>query len=105
MLDSVFGNHVDLYLKLAGITLDAQDSAALIERMRHIQSDRDKDAEVAVRVKGIEEEKQHLLDQLEAAQQSADSQKAEYEQRIQEIERDKSVLEASLTEANGRIMD
>ena len=54
MLDSVFGNHVDLYLKLAGITLDAQDSAALIERMRHIQSDRDKDAEVAVRVKGIE---------------------------------------------------
>lgn len=105
MLDSVFDNHVDLYFKLAGITLDAQDSAALIERMRHIQSDRDRDAEIADRVKGIEEEKQQLLDQLETAQQSAASQKAEYEQKIQEIERDKSVLEASLTEANGKIMD
>ena len=108
MLDSVFDNHVNLYLKLAGLTLDAQDSAALIERMRHIQSDRDRDAEIADRVKAIEEEKQQLLDQLETAQQSAASQKAEYEQKIQEIERDKAekkldLFHTELTDVSARL--
>lgn len=105
MLDSFFVNHVDLYLKLAGKTLDMDARSKLFERMESIKSERTRNAEVADRVKAIEEEKCHLSDLLEAAQQSVNDIKTEYEQKIQEIEQDKNTLASLLTEARTKITE
>ncbi len=105
MLDSFFVNHVDLYLKLARKTLDMDARSKLFERMESIKFERMRNAEVADRVKVIEEEKRHLSDQLEAAQQSVNDIKAEYEQKIQEIEQDKNTLASLLTEARTKITE
>ncbi len=70
MLDSLFANNVDLYLKLAEKALDEDACSKLRERMESINSERARNAEVADRIKVMEEEKRHLLDQIEAAQQS-----------------------------------
>lgn len=105
MLDSVFDNNVDLYLNLAGKTLDADARSKLYERLESIKSERAKNAEVAERIKLMEEEKRRLLDQIEAAQKSVNIIKAEYEQRIQEIEQDRDTLESLLAEAQERITE
>lgn len=105
MLDSVFANNVDLYLRLAGNNLDADAQSKLYERMESIKSERVKNAEVADRIKALEEEKCRLLDQIEAAQQSVKTIKVEYEEKIQEIEREKNTIESLLTEAQERIAE
>ena len=105
MIDSVFSNNVDLYLKLAGKTLDVDTHSKLHERMEGIISERTRNAEVANRIKVMEEEKRHLLDQIEAAQQSANTIKAEYERKIQKIEQDKDTLESLLAKAQEKITE
>lgn len=105
MLDSVFANNVDLYLKLAGKTMDADARSKLHERMESIKSERARNAEVADRSKVLEGEKHHLLDQIAAAQQSINTIKAEYERKIQELEQDKDTLESLLAEAQERITE
>ena len=105
MLDSVFANNVDLYLKLAGKTMDVDARSKLHERMESIKSERARNAEVADRIKVLEEEKRRLLDQIAAAQQSVNTIKAEYEQKIQELEQDKDTLESLLAEAQERITE
>ena len=60
MLDSVFANNVDLYLKLAGKTMDADARSKLHERMESIKSERARNAEVADRSKVLEGEKHHV---------------------------------------------
>lgn len=105
MLDSVFANDVDLYHKLAGKTLDVDAHSKLHERMESIKSERARNAEVADRIKIMEEEKHDLLDQIQAAQQSVNAIEAEYEQKIQEIEQEKNQLESLLTEAQKRIAE
>lgn len=105
MLDSVFSNHVDLYLKLAEKALDMDAQTKLYERMECIKSERTRNAEVTDRIKIMEEERRQLLDQIEDAQQSANALKAEYEQRIQVIEQDKASLESLLAEAQKRITE
>ena len=105
MIDSVFSNNVDLYLKLAGKTLDVDAYTKLHERMESIKSERTRNTEVADRIKVMEEEKRHLLDQIEAAQQSANTIKAEYERKIQKIEQDKDTLESLLAKAQEKITE
>lgn len=105
MLDSVFANNIDLYHKLAGKTLDVDARSKLHERMKSIEFERARNAEVADRIKIMEEEKRHLLDQIEDAQQSVATITAEYEQKIQEIEQDKDTLESLLAEAQKRITE
>ena len=105
MLDSVFANNVDLYLKLAGKTLDTDARSKLQERMESIKSERARNAEVADRIKIMEEEKRHLLDQIAATQQRVNTIKAEYERKIQELEQDKDTLESLLAEAQERITE
>lgn len=105
MIDSVFSNNVDLYLKLAGKTLDVDAHTKLHERMESIKSERTRNTEVADRIKVMEEEKRHLLDQIEAAQQSANTIKAEYERKIQKIEQDKDTLESLLAKAQEKITE
>lgn len=105
MLDSVFANNVDLYLKLAGKTLDADTRSKLHERMEGIKSERVKNSEAADRIKALKEEKRRLLDQIEEAHQSVSTIKAEYEEKIQKIEREKDTIESLLTEAQERIAE
>ena len=105
MLDSVFANHVDLYLKLVGKSLEVDACPKLHGRMEGIKAERARNAEAAARIKIMEDEKRHLLGQIEAAQQSADAIKAEYQQKIQEIEQDKDTLESLLAEAQERITE
>ncbi len=105
MLDSFFINNVDLYLKLAEKSLDVDARSDLHKRMESIKSERARNAEMAGRIKNMEEEKRHLLDQIETVQQSIIAIKAKYEQKIQEIEQEKSQLESLLTEAQERITE
>ena len=74
--------------------MDVDARSKLHERMESIKSERARNAEVADRIKVLEEEKRHLLDQIAAAQQSVNTIKAEYEQKIQELEQDKAKNEA-----------
>ena len=105
MLDSVFVNNVDLYLKFAGKTLDVDFRFKLHERMEYIKSERVRNAEMTERIKRTEEEKRNLLNQIEDAQRNNNSIKAEYEQKIQEIEQKKNQLESLLIEAQERITE
>lgn len=105
MLDSAFSSNVDVYFKLAGKTLDIDACSKLHGRMEGIKSERARHAEVAGRIKIMEEEKRNLLDQIEVAQQSVDTIKVECEQKIQEIEQEKDQLESLLTEAQEKISE
>lgn len=105
MLDFFFSHDVDLYLKLAGITMDEVSRTELRTTMERIESDRAKEEKDADRVKALEEEKQRLLGQIEDCHQSASLLKTEYEQRIQEIEQDKKDLESSLAAAQEKISE
>lgn len=99
ILDSFFANNVDLYFKLAGKTLDMDAFTKLHDRMESIKSERMRNAEFASHIKIMEEEKQHLFNQIEAAQQSVDTIKTEYEQKVQEIEQKKDQLQSLFAEA------
>ena len=85
--------------------MDVDARSKLHERMESIKSERARNAEVADRIKVLEEEKRRLLDQIAAAQQSVNTIKAEYEQKIQELEQDKDTLESLLAEAQERITE
>lgn len=105
MLDSVFANNVDLYLKLVEKTLNADARSKLQERMEKIKFERERRVEETDRIKVLEEEKHRLIDQIEVTQQSVNAVKAEYEQRIQEIEQERDKLESLLVEAQEKIAD
>lgn len=105
MLDSFFADNVNLYLKLTGNTFDADTISKLQETMESIRSERATNAKVADRIKVMEEENSRFSAQIEAAQQSVYTIKAEYEKKIQEIEKDKDKLESLLTEAKERIAE
>lgn len=105
MINSVFHQHVDLYLKLSGETMDEEGRSKLRENMEHIRVERAISAEVANRTKAIEEERQRLHAQIEAMQKNADLAQAEYTRKIQEIEREKEALQASLTEAQEKVAE
>lgn len=105
MLDSFFSHDIDLYLKLAGITMDEVSRTELRTTMERIESDRAKEEKDADRIKALEEEKQRLLCQIEDCHQSASLLKTEYEQRIQEIEQEKKDLESSLAAAQEKISE
>lgn len=105
MLDSFFADNVDLYHKLAGKTLDVYARSRLHERMESIKTERMRNGEVTDRIRIMEEEKRHLLDQIEAAHQSVNTIKSEYAQKIQDIEQDKDTLESLLAKAQERITE
>ena len=105
MLDSFFSHDVDLYLKLAGITMDEDSRSELRATMESIESTRAKEDRNADRVKALEEEKQRLLVQIEDCQHSASLLRTEYEHRIQEIEQEKKVLGSSLAAAQEKITE
>lgn len=105
ILDSVFADHVDLYLKLAGKELAVDAISNLHERMDSIRSDRIRKKETDSRIEAMQEENHHLTNQIEAIQQSINVIKAEYEQKIREIEQNKSVLTSLLTKAEERIAE
>lgn len=105
LLDSYFSNDVDLYLKLSGKFLDEKALAKLYERMGSLKSERIKKAEFDERIKNMEEEKTHLLDQIKSTQQIVNAIKAEYEQKIKEVEQKNKTLELTLAEAQSQITE
>lgn len=102
LLDSVFSNHVSLYLKLAEKILDMNAHAKLSESMKIINIERM--GNEANHIKGMEEEKNHLLAQLETMRQRVDAVKEECEQKIQKAEQDKNAVESLLAEAQEKII-
>lgn len=105
MLDSFFSNNIGLYFKLTGNPLDADACATLCEKMENIKSERAKDAEMADRIKALENENHRLSNQVESSQSSIDALKTECEKRIQEIEQDRNKLASLLTEAQAKISE
>lgn len=105
MLDSVFVDNVDLYLKLSEQNSDMDDGSALYKTMKLIRSERARNAKVDDKIKSMKENEQHLLEQIESAQQKIDSIKIEYEQKTQEIEQEKDELKSSLAETQERITE
>ena len=103
ILDSVFADHVELYLKLAGKALDVNTCSKLYAIMESIKSEHAKSTEETDHFKAVEEENRRLSDQVEIAQQRIDAIKAAYEQKIQEMEQEKSKLTSLLAEAQEKI--
>ena len=105
MIDSVFANNVDLYFKLVGKFLDADALSKLHEKMENIRYEREKKAVIDAHIKNAEKEKLDLLNQIKTAQQSVDTIKAEYDQKVQKIEQEKEQLKSLLIEAQERIAE
>lgn len=105
VLDSVFSNNVDLYLKLIESNLDDNSCSKLYENIESVKSERIRNAEVAERVRSMEEEKCSLLNQIEDAQKNVDGIRREYEQKIQKIEQEKDALKSELNEAQEKIAE
>ncbi|MCD7732189.1 MAG: hypothetical protein LUH56_01945 [Oscillospiraceae bacterium] len=105
MLDSLFVDNVDLYLKLSGLSLSESERIQLSESMKHISRERKKDAETAERIKAIEDEKSNLVEQLESAKKDIDALKSDYEQKLGQAQEEKSSLEVALAEAHKQISE
>ncbi len=105
MLDSLFVDNVDLYLKLSGLSLSESEYIQLSESMKHISRERKKDAETAERIKAIEDEKSRLVEQLESAKKDIDVLKSDYEKKLGQAQEEKSSLEAALAEAHKQISE
>ena len=105
VLDSIFSNNVDLYLKLIESNLDDDSCSKLYENIESVKSERIRNAEVAERVRSMEEEKCSLLNQIEDAQKNVDGIRREYEQKIQKIDQEKDALKSELNEAQEKIAD
>lgn len=105
MLDSVFVDHVDLYIKLAGITIKDDDYSKLYCRMNSIKSERTKNIETADHIKAIEEDNHRLSIQLEEAHKMVETVKADCQREICEIKQSKDELVSSLAEAKEKIIE
>ena len=105
MLDSFFAEHVDLYFKFTEKPLDGEGYSKLCERMDHIKSERVKNAEVNDRINAMSEENRRLSEQIDAIQQGVDAIKAEYEQKIQQLEQEKDLQASLLTKAQEKITE
>lgn len=105
MLDSIFVDHADLYLKLTGKDMDEDATTKLRERMEHVKADRARDAEAANRIRALEDENRHLSEQIEATQQSIHTMRAEYEQKVLGVEQEKAALTSLLTKAQEQISE
>lgn len=105
MLDSFFANNVELYFKLAGNSLDQDARSWLYERMEDIKSERASNAIMSDRIKALEEENRHISEEVESAQRNVDAMKVEWEERVQEIARDKERLKADLEAAKATIAE
>ncbi len=105
MIDSFFVNNIKLYFKLIDQPLDVETYTKFLERMEHTKAERVKNSEMADRVKTLEKEKIHLLEQVETTQKSIEAIKAEYEQRIKIIEQDKKTLETLITETQKKLSE
>ena len=77
MIDSVFANNVDLYLKLLGEATDEGSRSKLRDNIEFIKAERAINAEVANRTRAIEEENQRLLDQINDVQKRFDDMQVE----------------------------
>ena len=105
MLESLFVDNVDLYLKLSGLSLSESEHIQLSESMKRISYERKKDVETAERIKAIEDEKSHLAEQLESAKKDIDVLKLDYEQKLGQVQEEKNYLETALAEAHKQISE
>lgn len=105
MIDSVFVNNVDLYLKLSGEATDEGSRSKLRDNIEFIKAERAIEAEVANRTRAIEEENQRLLDQINDVQKRFDDMQVEYQRKLNEIEQEKATLETSLADAQKEITE
>lgn len=99
MLYSYFVDNVDLYLKLAGETMNEDSRVELKKTMEDIKAGR----EEANRSEAIEKEKHELCNQIIAAQQRIDKLSAEREQETQAFMQYKAEMESKLLEARNQI--
>lgn len=105
MLDSVFANNVDLYLKLAGKAMEADARTKLHERMVHIKSERERNSKTDDRNNNMEEKNSNPFDQIESYCKNFCTMKAEHEQQIRALEQELDSLKMSLAEAQERIAE
>lgn len=105
MIDSVFSKNLDLYFKLAGTALEADDKEMLFEKMKQVGADRQKRAEEEKHQKIIEEKERQISDQKQEFEQEKNALRKEYEQKIQSLERERECLQTSLEEAQNQIAE
>lgn len=105
LIDSVFEDNVELYLKLAEVTLREDAHFKLYEKIGAIKSERAMMVKVDAIKKDKEDEKTCLLGQIESSRQSVNAIKAEYEKKIQENEQKIGTLELMLVEAQSKITE
>lgn len=103
LLDSVFAEHIDIYLKLTEKPSDTTACSKLVKDIEYIKNEQAKQTEVADKIKSLEKENKNLSAQIEATQRNVDTIKADYENKLKDIEREKLELEQSIAEAKAEI--
>lgn len=103
LLDSVFAEHVDIYLKLTEKPSDEDACSKLVKDIEYIKNEQAKQTEVADKIKSLEEENKSLSAQIQATNKNTDSIKADYEKKLKDIEREKLELEQAIAEAKTKI--
>ncbi len=102
---SFFAGNVGLYLKLSGNNSDADYAALLAKKMEEIEAKHIKEIEADERIKKVEEEKNRLQEQIKDGLTQMEAAKEAYEQRLQEVEHEKKLLEEKLAEAQEKIAE
>lgn len=103
ILDSLFVNHVELYLKLSGLSLDANARSQLFSEIIALNLKRAKNDEASTQLRTLEEENQYLLEQVEENKHSIATIQTDCEEKVQKLEREKNHLESSLAETKAKI--
>ena len=103
LLDSVFAEHVEIYLKLAEKPSDEDACSKLVKDIEYIKNEQAKQTEVADKIKFLEEENKSLSAQIQATKINTDGIKADYEKKLKDIEREKLELEQAVAEAKTKI--
>ena len=105
MIDSVFSSNINLYFRLVGKAHEVDDKEVLLEKMKQVEADRKKRAEEEKHQKAIEEKERQIFDQKQEFEQEKIALQKEYEQKIENLAREKEGLQTSLEEAQKQIAE
>ena len=101
ILDSLFVNDVDLYLKLAEIKMDADTRSSLVDKIASLKPKNKLQSKNSNQILSQKDEKSKLLEEIKTKQKTIDDLK----QQIKQILDDKASLETSLHAAQDKITE
>ena len=105
LIDSFFANNIELYFTLTEQPIEEAAKSMLREKMESIRIEREKSSLDSDRITALEEEKAHLVEQIDTAQRSVEATRQEYEQKFERLGQEKRALEAELIDTQKKVTE